>query len=207
MRHVVLAGDSIFDNTKYAEPDFSVFDLFEVAVPADTRCSMIAVDGATIEGLDNQMNRLPKDTSHLFISCGQKDAEKIAILLNDSDESRFGGMIVEAAHEYTTLYHTVLQKATNLVKNVVICTVCYNSHGVNSFITTARALINEVILREAHDLGMPVMDLSAMLNEPTDFSKVSENEISEYGGRKIVLLMEDILKHHDFNGGHSIMYK
>jgi hypothetical protein len=45
--HLVLLGDSIFDNQRYTEGGPSVIDQVKKIVPPDWKASLVAVDGAT----------------------------------------------------------------------------------------------------------------------------------------------------------------
>ena len=54
MRHVVLLGDSVFDNAAYVGSDPDVVRQLREALPADWRASLVARDGAVIADLPAQ---------------------------------------------------------------------------------------------------------------------------------------------------------
>src|SRR5687768_10210068 len=95
MSHVVLLGDSIFDNASYVPGGPAVIDQLREGLPSDWRASMLAVDGAVTQGVASQLRRLPADATHLFVSVGGNDA------------LRYGGMLDEihrpAGEVFTTL--------------------------------------------------------------------------------------------------------
>lgn len=49
MRHVVLLGDSIFDNARYVPDRPPVIEQLQKALPPGWRASLLAVDGAVTE--------------------------------------------------------------------------------------------------------------------------------------------------------------
>ncbi|HEY1387763.1 MAG TPA: GDSL-type esterase/lipase family protein, partial [Ktedonobacterales bacterium] len=75
MPHVVLLGDSIFDNQSYVqrgEPD--VIRQLRAHLPADWEATLLAVDGNVTADIRRQLAHLPTDATHLVISVGGNDA-------------------------------------------------------------------------------------------------------------------------------------
>ncbi|KAJ3049101.1 hypothetical protein HK097_009876 [Rhizophlyctis rosea] len=74
--HVVLLGDSIFDNGVYVRSDSSVHDHLSkyLSKSPSSKATLLARDGATLSGVPSQLSRLPKDTTHIFLSAGGNDA-------------------------------------------------------------------------------------------------------------------------------------
>lgn len=71
--HIVLIGDSIFDNAPYLMPGATVSDqLSEIA--KDARVTWLAVDGDVTTDVENQLLALPSSATQLFVSCGGNDA-------------------------------------------------------------------------------------------------------------------------------------
>lgn len=208
MTHVVLAGDSVFNNANYVQEGFSVSELLEVALPGNCKNSMIAVNGCFISEVSEQLKQLPEDTSHLFLSCGGQDAITLANALEKhcNNAAEYMDKLISAGHEYTKTFHSLLLDATSQVKNVMVCTLHKSAPGMMHYEFIARSLLNEIILREAFEFDLPVMDLRLMLNEEIDYCQNFPHEISEYGGRKIVLAIAKIMKQHDFTVKHSSVY-
>ena len=59
--HVVLLGDSIFDNARYVPGGPSVIEHLRRVLPAAGRATLLAVDGAGAEDVARQVARLPAD--------------------------------------------------------------------------------------------------------------------------------------------------
>ncbi len=72
--HIVLLGDSIFDNRSYtgAEPD--VVTHLRALLPAGARATLLAVDGATTRSMAGQVSAIPSDATHVVVSIGGNDA-------------------------------------------------------------------------------------------------------------------------------------
>ena len=74
MKHILLAGDSIFDNKSYLKPDqLSVSQHLKSQMPSD-KVSLLATDGAKISDIKTQIDNIPADGTHLVISAGGNDA-------------------------------------------------------------------------------------------------------------------------------------
>src|SRR4051794_31908129 len=72
--HVALLGDSIFDNAAYVRGGPDVLSQLRAVLPSGARASLLAVDGAVIAGVARQLERLPRDVTHLVVSAGGNDA-------------------------------------------------------------------------------------------------------------------------------------
>lgn len=65
MNHVVLLGDSIFDNARYVPGRPPVIEQVRRSVPAGWKATLLAVDGHTAEDVASQLPRVPADATHL----------------------------------------------------------------------------------------------------------------------------------------------
>src|SRR3982750_3081860 len=74
MSHVVLLGDSIFHNGRYAPGESPVIEQLRSRLPRGWRATLLAVDGAAAEDVARQLKRLPADARHLVVSVGGNDA-------------------------------------------------------------------------------------------------------------------------------------
>ena len=75
MKHIILAGDSIFDNSAYinnTEPDVAA--QVKSVMGKNDRVTLLATDGDVTSGVKTQLERLPEDATHLIISAGGNDA-------------------------------------------------------------------------------------------------------------------------------------
>lgn len=73
MPHVVLLGDSIFDNGQYTGGGLDVASQLRKLLPG-WGVSLLAVDGSTTFNIPDQMRRLPKESTHLVLSVGGNNA-------------------------------------------------------------------------------------------------------------------------------------
>ena len=72
--HVVLLGDSIFDNATYVAGAPDVLRQVRQRLPSGSRATLAAVDGSTIGDVQRQLRRVPEDATHLVLSVGGNDA-------------------------------------------------------------------------------------------------------------------------------------
>src|SRR3954462_371801 len=88
MGHVVLLGDSIFDNARYVPDGPSVLDHLRRMLPDGWKTTLLAVDGSIAEDVPRQLRGLPDDASHLVVSTGGNNALGYAsLILNESASS------------------------------------------------------------------------------------------------------------------------
>jgi hypothetical protein len=74
MKHLVLLGDSIFDNAAYVGGEPTVIDQVQAKLPSGWPVSLFAVDGNTSVHVPQQLKSLPSDCTHLVLSAGGNDA-------------------------------------------------------------------------------------------------------------------------------------
>ena len=188
MKHVVLIGDSIFDNAGYVAEGDSVIDQLQSQLPEGVKASLLAVDGDIIDDVHDQINDLPTDATHVFLSVGGNDALRIARIMNEKVHTVGEAMEIftEIKSDFQARYRNLLTQIKEKVTNLYICTVHDTVPNIESRSLTALALFNEVILREAFTIGADLIDLRIICNEVTDYSSVSPIEPSKSGGGKIV---------------------
>jgi hypothetical protein len=74
MSHVVLLGDSIFDNALYVPDRPPVIEQVRRGLPTGWKATLLAVDGHTVEHISTQLPRIPTDATHLVLSIGGNNA-------------------------------------------------------------------------------------------------------------------------------------
>jgi hypothetical protein len=74
MPHLVLLGDSIFDNAHYTSGGPDVVSQVSSIIPSGWDASLLAVDGSTTLNIPDQMQHLPKECTHLVLSVGGNNA-------------------------------------------------------------------------------------------------------------------------------------
>ena len=72
--HVVLLGDSIFDNSRYTRGEPDVVTHLRGVLPAGALATLLAVDGTVTRSMAQQVSRIPRDATHLVVSIGGNDA-------------------------------------------------------------------------------------------------------------------------------------
>jgi hypothetical protein len=208
MSHVVLLGDSIFDNARYVPDHPAVIEQLRRGLPSGWRATLLAVDGHVTEDVADQLKRLPGDASHLFVSCGGNDALGESTILQVAAATV--GDSLELLHEVRTRfrnnYRAMLTTVLAARKPVAVCTVYDAIPGLGPAEKTALALFNEIILREAFAAGLPVIDLRLTCALARDYSSISPIEPSVVGGSKITRVLVEVAMKHDFAAGRSVVY-
>ena len=208
MNHIVLLGDSIFDNASYVPGKPAVIEQLRHRLPGNCEATLLAVDGDVTSDVIGQTDRLPKDTTHLVLSCGGNDALQHLEILYDPACS-----VAEVLERFTSIradfqldYHKMLNHVLNFCKCVTVCTVYDSIPGLEPIALTALSMFNEIILREAFMAKVPVIDLRLVCNESTDYSEISSIEPSAAGGEKIAQTIVKLIERHDFTKDQSVIY-
>lgn len=189
MTHVVLLGDSIFDNGAYVrrgEPD--VVAQVQAKLPGGAKASLCAVDGAVTAGVERQLARLPSDATHLIVSVGGNDALRSSGLLREQARSvaeviaKFAAVQDEFARNYRAMLDAVLERRLP----TAVCTIYdarFPDPQEQRLVVTALSIFNDVITREAFARRLHLIDLRLICNEPDDYANPIEP--SAKGGEKI----------------------
>ena len=74
MGHVVLLGDSIFDNAAYVGGGPAVIEQLQATLPLGWKATLCAVDGSVTHDVPGQLRRVSADATHLVVSVGGNDA-------------------------------------------------------------------------------------------------------------------------------------
>jgi len=185
--HIVLLGDSIFDNALYVEEHESVLDLIQNRIP-NAEVTLLALDGNITTDVYKQLKRFPSSASIVFLSCGGNDAlQNINIL--DAESTSVGDaldILNQVKENFRSNYVSMLEAVLNKHEKVAVCTIYNKVPGLNGRAHTVLALFNEVILEELSSRKLPIIDLRVICNEERDYSRISPIEPSLYGGQKIV---------------------
>jgi hypothetical protein len=208
MGHVVLLGDSIFDNARYVPDRPPVIDQLRQTLPRSWIASLLAVDGHITEDVANQLKRLPPDATHLFVSAGGNDALGKSRILSEAacTVGEALGLIHEVRARFRDLYRAMLRALCVREKPTAVCTVYDAIPGMGPAEQVVLAGFNEVILREAFSAGLPVIDLRLVCDRQSDYSHVSSIEPSVVGGAKIARVIAEIATTHDFGRRRSMIY-
>lgn len=209
MRHIVLLGDSIFDNAAYVGGGLDVVAHLRRQIPPGWRGSLKAVDGSVVEDVREQISDVPADATHLFVSAGGNDALSNADVLRMkvSASAEVFERLADSASAFERHYREMLQAVMALNKPTAVCTIYYpriNEAFAQKIAVAALATFNDVIIRQAFLAGVPLIDLRLICNEESDYA--NEIEPSEAGGRKIAGVIARVVEEHDFGGGKTVAY-
>ena len=188
MPHVVLLGDSIFDNGAYVGGGPSVIEQLREALPAHWSATLRAVDGSVTADVARQLHRLPADATHLVLSVGGNDALGHADILDRRARSSAEvlGELAEMAESFGKRYRTALASVLRLALPVIVCTIYegnFPDPRTQRLASTALAVFNDVILRVAFAAGLAVIDLRLICVDAADYANPIEPSVR--GGAKI----------------------
>jgi hypothetical protein len=209
MGHVVLLGDSVFDNAAYVGGGPDVVTQLRERLPAGWRASLGAVDGSVIASLSQQLVRIPADVSHLVVSAGGNDALGYSSVLDAPSRSMAQSLtqLADIRDAFQAQYRAAIAGILERRLPTAVCTIYdprYADPVQRRLGTTALAIINDVIIREAVRLGVPVLDLRLICNEESDFANPIEP--SSHGGWKIAGAIASLVEKHDFVRGISEVF-
>src|SRR5688500_8946982 len=127
MPHVVLLGDSIFDNAAYVAGGPDVIAQLRPLLGADWRATLLAVDGATSAEVPRQAERIPADPTLLVLSVGGNDALGHLDLLERPARSvaEALSLLADRADGFARAYRAAVQSLQAHALPLTVCTV-YN---------------------------------------------------------------------------------
>ena len=194
-KHVVLLGDSIFDNAAYVPDGPSVVNHLQGLIPLEWKATLLAIDGDVTADVVVQLPRIPEDATHLFMSVGGNDA----LAAMDTFTLTAGTVrdalciLTEVRQKFQRGYRAMLWEALGLNLPVAVCTIYDAVPGLSVEAQTALSIFNDTITREAAAAGIPVIDLRHVCTEVEDYSPLSPIEPSKQGGLKIARAIAEML--------------
>lgn len=209
MSHVVLLGDSIFDNAQYVPGHPAVIEQLLRSLPSGWQATLAAVDGHITTDVPGQLERVPDAASHLVVSVGGNDALGYAGILTAPAATVNQALLQlsEVQAEFRENYQGMLRAVLQRNLPTTLCTVYDSVPGLGPTERLALGMFNEVILREAFLLGLPVIDLRLVCDQRSDYSDVSPIEPSVLGGAKIALAIAAVVTSHDFDLRRTSIYR
>jgi hypothetical protein len=209
MSHVILLGDSIFDNAVYVAGGPSVTEQLRERLPRDWRVTLLALDGAMVIDVADQLERLVADASHLVVSVGGNDALWHRGFVRqeyvDSPPATLS-YLADVRQEFQARYRDMLRSVLSRRLPTIVCTVYDSIPGMTREEQAGLCLFNDVILREAFRAGFPVIDLRLVCTDRDDYSPMSPIEPSTVGGAKIVRAIVQVLTTRDLQGTGSRVF-
>lgn len=202
MKHVVLLGDSIFDNAAYVAGGPDVVRQLWERLPDGWRATLKAVDGSVARDVLKQSRQIPEDAGHLVVSVGGNDALGHAGLLGESAHSVAEVLekLSAAGERFARDYREMLESVLAHRLPVALCTIYYPRFPDalrQRLAVTALSIFNDCIIREAFARGLPVIDLRLVCNEDEDYANPIEPSV--HGGEKIARAITSLVNGHDFS--------
>src|SRR5215472_5605299 len=193
MPHVVLLGDSIFDNAEYTNGGPDVVSQVRHLLPPEWAASLLAVDGSMTEDIPDQVQHLPNDCTHLVLSVGGNDALEEASRLGisffgmtDEPTSNALDSLADISSAFESGYRTAVDACLLPRLPLGVCTIyngCFPDQSYQRIASLALAIFNDVIIRVAIEHGLPVIDLRLICTAPADYANLIEP--SSIGGEKM----------------------
>ena len=188
VKHVILLGDSVFDNAAYIGRDPDVRRQLEDLLPEGSHVTLAARDGAVITDIASQLQSLPRDASHLIVSIGGNDALLASGVLDERATSVADALekLAAIADRFSGDYSAMLGRALAGALPTAVCTIYeprFPQPARRRVAATALTLLNDRITREAFSRGLTLIDLRLICDRDEDFA--NEIEPSARGGAKI----------------------
>jgi hypothetical protein len=187
MSHLVLLGDSIFDNAAYVAGGPDVVKQLRDRLPAGWRATLRAVDGSVTNSVERQLSQVPLDASYLVISVGGNDALGYASVLEAGARS-----VADAVDRLATIRERFGQDYGRMLDGVLarglptaVCTI-YDTRIPEPrwrLVVTALSIFNDCITRAAFTRGLPLIDLRLICDRDEDYANPIEPSVR--GGEKI----------------------
>ena len=188
MSHLVLLGDSIFDNAAYTAGGPDVVTQLRGQLPPGWTATLAAVDGSQADDVAAQVAAVPADATHLVLSVGGNDALMASGLLDEPVYSSADALrlIAASVREFEARYRAAVAGCRARGLPLVVCTI-YNGNfpdpDYRERAVVALTAFNDAIVRTACAHGLDVIDLRAVCDLPQDYANPIEP--SSVGGAKI----------------------
>jgi lysophospholipase L1-like esterase len=207
--HIILLGDSIFDNAAYTRGGPAVIDQLRDQLAEGWRATLLAVDGAMTADVTQQLACLPPDATHLILSIGGNDALDASGFVSAPASSV--GAVLQQMYDiearFAATYAATLDAVLARRLPTAVCLVYdpnFPDPATQAAMTMGLQLFNDAILRAAVRRGLPVLDLRHICTTPQDFA--NEIEPSSAGAAKIACAITQMLDAHDFAAGRTTIY-
>ena len=188
MPHLVLLGDSIFDNAAYTAGGPDVVTQLRGELPAGWTAALAAVDGSQAADVAAQLAGLRADATHLVLSVGGNDALMASGLLDEPVYSSADALrlIAASVREFEARYCAAVAACLARGLPLALCTIYHGNFPDPDYrerVVVALTAFNDAIVRTACAHGLDVIDLRAVCDLPQDYANPIEP--SAIGGAKI----------------------
>jgi len=185
--HLILVGDSVFDNGNYVDEGQSVCAHLKRLLPENVALTSLAVDGHLSAHVYHQLVQMPETATHIALSAGGNDALSVLHLLETPCVSISDalGHLSQFQQKFQMDYWRLKRRLDDLGLPLLVCTIYDAVPGLPAHLKTALSVFNDVITRSIHSDLNDCLDLRTCLQEASDFSEASPIEPSGTGGQKI----------------------
>jgi len=188
MTHIVLLGDSIFDNANYVPSGRDVVSHLQQMLDTDSKATLLAVDGAVVDDVPSQVFRIPNDASHLVLSAGGNDALQNMWILTEQAQTVSDALskLALIRERFAVSYRQLIRSLVELQKPLTVCTIYQPpmfEEVPQPVLAAALSVFNDTILGIAFEESLTVIETRLLLNEESDFESIIEP--SDSGGAKI----------------------
>jgi lysophospholipase L1-like esterase len=195
--HVILLGDSIFDNAAYVAGAPDVVRQVRQRLPSGSKATLAAVDGSRLRDVRRQLRRVPADATHLVLSVGGNDALGSSDFLSAPARSAAEALsgLADIGDEFERGYLAMLTNVLAHELPTAICTVYYPRFpdaALQKVAVAALTVFNDCIVRAAFTHGLPLFDLRLICTEEEDYANPIEP--SGRGGEKIARTIAEFVK-------------
>jgi lysophospholipase L1-like esterase len=209
MPHIILLGDSVFDNAPYVASGDEVIKKLRDRLSTGWRATLLARDGAFIADVPRQIERLPDNATHLIVSAGGNDALGNLAGLDApvSSIQEALGNLAGVRDAFQQQYRAMLDEAVRMDLPTAICTIYdarFPDPDLRRIANTGLAALNDIITREAAARGLPLIDLRVLFDDDADFANPIEP--SAQGGEKLAGAIIQLVSEHDFAEVRSTVY-
>ncbi len=188
MTHIVLIGDSIFDNGTYVPEGRDVISHLRHKLDADSQATLLAVDGAVVDDVASQVFHIPNDATHVMLSAGGNDALQNLGILDEPAHTVSDALLRLAMirERFADSYRELIRSLVELQKPLTVCTIYQPpmfEEVPQPVLAAALSVFNDTILGIAFEESISVIETRLLLNEESDFESIIEP--SDSGGAKI----------------------
>lgn len=211
MAHIVLLGDSTFDNAAYVPSGTEVQAHLQSLPGRPHRVSLLARDGSVLADMAAQvahLRQLPAAADWLVASCGGNDVLGLVGAMHSQV-----GTVLEAAEllaawqaGFRRAYRDMLDLLLAQGSPLAVATIYDAVPGLSPGLRTALAPFNDVIMREAVLRRLPVLDLRLVCADPGDYASGSPIEPSAQGGQKIAAAIGELVHAQSPAAAHTRVY-
>jgi hypothetical protein len=218
MKHIILLGDSIFDNKSYINGGLDVRqhlrlqmaeEYTEDDAAAAARAGLLAVDGSLTTHVPSQLKKMPHTATHLFLSIGGNDALAESDMLNQkvAHSSTVFNDLADRVQYFEERYQIMLKQILKRGLPTTLCTVYYprmEDALYQKLAVAGLAAFNDIIIKQAILNRLPIIDLRFVCNDDADYA--NSIEPSEMGGFKIAQTILRVANEHDFDKKQTVVY-